>query len=90
MSLDTVELIMAIEKEFGIDIPNHDAAKLETVGKISTYVQLRLENNRGQPLSEIEAAEHWERVRTIVVEQLGAEPKQVTREAHLVFHLGAD
>ena len=37
MPLDTVELIMAIEKEFGINIPNHDAAKLETVGKISTY-----------------------------------------------------
>jgi acyl carrier protein len=90
MSLDTVELIMAVEKEFGMDIPNDDAAKLETVGQISTYIQSRLESNRAQPLSEIEAAAHWERVKTIVVEQLGVEPKQVTREAHLVFDLGAD
>lgn len=90
MSLDTVELIMAIEKEFGMDIPNRDAEKLDTAGKISTYIQSRLENDRGQPMNEIEAAAHWERVKTIVVEQLGVEPKQVTREAHLVFDLGAD
>ncbi|MFC4311916.1 phosphopantetheine-binding protein [Steroidobacter flavus] len=90
MGLDIVELVMAIEEEFGIEIPNPDAAKLDTVGKISAYVQSRLELNRGRPFDEIEEAVHWERIKRIVVEQLGIDPKQVTREAHLVLDLGAD
>jgi acyl carrier protein len=90
MGLDTVELIMAIEEEFGMKIPNHDAAKLDTVGQISAYIQSRLEHQRGRPLDEIESAAHWERIKKIVVEQLGVAPERVTREAHLRFDLGVD
>jgi len=32
-SLDTVELVMAFEKEFDIDIPDEEAEKLRTVGR---------------------------------------------------------
>lgn len=90
MGLDIIELIMAIEEDLGMEIPNHEAAKLDTVGKISAYTQSRLEHQRGRPFDEIECAAHWERIKKIVVEQLAVEPKQVTREAHLVFDLGAD
>jgi len=31
-SLDTVELCMALEEEFGIEIPDEDAEKIQTVG----------------------------------------------------------
>ncbi|MBI4368273.1 MAG: acyl carrier protein, partial [Candidatus Omnitrophica bacterium] len=31
-SLDTVELVMALEEEFGIEIPDEDAEKIQTVG----------------------------------------------------------
>ena len=37
-SLDTVELVMAFEKEFEIDIPDEDAEKLRTVGDALTYL----------------------------------------------------
>jgi len=37
-SLDTVELVMALEDEFDMDIPDEDAEKLTTVGKAIEYV----------------------------------------------------
>ena len=38
-SLDTVELVMAFEEEFGIDIPDEDAEKMTTVGDASKYLE---------------------------------------------------
>ena len=38
-SLDTVELIMAFEEEFGAAIPEEDAEKLTTVGKVVDYLK---------------------------------------------------
>ena len=38
-SLDTVELVMAFEKEFDIDIPDEEAEKLRTVGDAMNYLR---------------------------------------------------
>ena len=38
-SLDTVELVMAREEEFGIEIPDEDAEKILTVGKALDYIK---------------------------------------------------
>lgn len=40
-SLDTVELVMAFEEEFGIEIPDEDAEKLQTVGDAIRYIDER-------------------------------------------------
>ena len=37
-SLDTVELIMEFEEEFGIEIPDNDAQKMTTVGAAVDYI----------------------------------------------------
>jgi acyl carrier protein len=37
-SLDTVELVMAFEKEFDVDIPDEDAEKIRTVGDALKYL----------------------------------------------------
>jgi len=42
-SLDTVELVMAFEEEFDIEIPDEDAEKLETVKQAISYLSKRLE-----------------------------------------------
>jgi len=41
-SLDTVELVMAFEKEFDIDIPDEEAEKLRTVGDALKYLNEKL------------------------------------------------
>ena len=38
-SLDIVELVMALEEEFGLDIPDEEADKLKTVGDAMNYLK---------------------------------------------------
>jgi acyl carrier protein len=42
-SLDIVELVMAMEEEFDIEIPDDDAEKIQTIGDVLTYVKGRFE-----------------------------------------------
>ncbi len=42
-SLDTVEMIMEIEDEFGIEIPDEDAEKMQTVGQAIEYIKKKVE-----------------------------------------------
>lgn len=40
-SLDTVELVMALEEEFGIEIPDEDAEKMVSVGDAIKYIDAK-------------------------------------------------
>ena len=40
-SLDIVELVMALEEEFELEIPDEDAEKIRTVGEAISYIQNR-------------------------------------------------
>ena len=42
-SLDIVELVMAMEEAFDIEIPDDDAEKMQTIGDAMSYVKERLE-----------------------------------------------
>lgn len=44
-SLDTVELIMKLEEEFELKIPEEEAQELTTVGKAIDYIESKLQNN---------------------------------------------
>ncbi len=46
-SLDIVELVMAFEEEFGIEIPDEDAEKIRTVGEATNYIQEKLAAKQG-------------------------------------------
>lgn len=38
-SLDVVEIVMAFEEEFGVEVPDEDAEKLLTVGEVVKYIE---------------------------------------------------
>ena len=38
-SLDTVELVMAFEEEFSVEVPDEEAEKLKTVGDVVQYIE---------------------------------------------------
>ncbi|MDE6978687.1 MAG: acyl carrier protein [Helicobacter sp.] len=38
-SLDVVELVMAIEEKFGVEIPDNEAEKIKTVGDVVSYIE---------------------------------------------------
>ncbi|MEM1157325.1 MAG: acyl carrier protein [Verrucomicrobiota bacterium] len=42
-SLDVVELVMAFEEQFGIEVPDEDAEKLQTVGDVNSYIKEALD-----------------------------------------------
>ena len=42
-SLDIVELVMAMEEEFDIEIPDDDAEKIQTIEDVITYVKAKIE-----------------------------------------------
>lgn len=45
-SLDTVELVMALEEEFGIEIPDSDAEKMATVGDAIRYIEEKAKDKK--------------------------------------------
>ncbi len=44
-SLDTVELVMALEEEFGIEIPDEEAEKIKTVGETIEHIKVKIQQN---------------------------------------------
>jgi len=48
-SLDAVELIMAVEKQFGVEIPDEEAENLQTVGDLVKYLEARLGHEPADP-----------------------------------------
>ena len=47
-SLDTVELLMAFEEEFGISIPDEEAMKMKTIKDIVDLIMLNLNNHESK------------------------------------------
>jgi len=47
-SLDIVELVMAFEEEFGVEVPDEDAEKLQKVGDVVNYIKERQKPKEAQ------------------------------------------
>ncbi|PAW85183.1 MAG: hypothetical protein B9S33_10280 [Pedosphaera sp. Tous-C6FEB] len=85
MGLDVVELVMAVEEEFSIEVNDEEAAQLATCGSLADYVVKQL-RARGDTRTEDEV---WTRLKDLIVEQLGVKADEVKREAKFYEDLGA-
>ena len=47
-SLDIVEIIMAVEEEFGMEIPDAECEKIKTVTDLINYVQIAVQKRGGE------------------------------------------
>jgi acyl carrier protein len=83
VGLDLVDLVMTVEKEFGITIDDLDAEQIGTVGQLYRYVLLKL--NR-----ETNEEQVWERLTTIISEHTGIARDRVTEEKSFVHDFGMD
>lgn len=45
-SLDTVELVMALEEEFDLEIPDEEAEKIGTVGQAVEYIKTKMQDKK--------------------------------------------
>ena len=88
MGLDAVELVMAIEEEFGLEIPDSEAEKLQRVGELHTFVVSTLRSR--SPAVQVDDAAVWTRLKDVIVEQLGVLPEEVTPSTHLIDDLRMD
>ncbi|MDH4227402.1 MAG: acyl carrier protein [Deltaproteobacteria bacterium] len=41
-SLDIVEMVMALEEEFSVEIPDEDVEKIKTVGEVVSYIEKKV------------------------------------------------
>lgn len=83
MGLDSVEWVMEIEDEFGIDVPDPVAETLRTVGDAMEVVVARVEAERW-PRERVEL-----RVREITASQFGKRLDEVLLDSRLVEDLEA-
>jgi acyl carrier protein len=86
MGLDSVELVMDIEHEFGLRIPNKEAERLAVLGDMHSYI-VRALQGRGE---RVDPDDIWRRMTALLVTSYGVDPASITRSAHIVSDLGID
>jgi hypothetical protein len=84
MGLDTVELVLAVEEHFGVEIPDGEASKLLTVGMLQAWVVSELENQGRTPVN---LERTFAELRDLICRQTGASPDEVVANARFVKDL---
>ena len=81
MGLDAVELLMNVEEQYNIRIPDSDARAMRSVGELHDYILAHV-----RPAPEREKA--WEWLCGMIADEFGVPRDRVTRDAWIVRDLG--
>lgn len=88
MGLDAVETVLWAEEEFGIAIPDQDAADLFTVGEFSSYIHRQLALKEG--LKAPSEAQIFDTIKRFLVSHFDMKPERITRNAEFIKDLGME
>ena len=87
MGLDSVELVMEVERHFDITIPDDEASQLTTVGKLHAWVVAEF-TRMGR--DSVDATVVFYDLRELICKQLRIDPGKVVPEARFVQDLHID
>jgi len=88
MGLDTVDLLVTIEKRFLIDIPNREASGIYTVGDIHRIAWNHLQARNDTSFGDLQQVS--ETINTIIADFAGVDIEEVTPEKSITGDLGLD
>jgi acyl carrier protein len=89
MGLDTVELVLAMEDEFGLEIPDEDAAGLATPRQVADYLFTRIEH-RVEEASGCLSHLGFYRIRVTLIRRFGAKRHEIKPESPIRQFLPGD
>lgn len=94
MGLDIVEAFMAVEQEFGIDIPTAEAAQMATVGALFEYVRRHAPGDVQSSAEEtgigLYSGPLWERYLAVLTRETGWRRDRLRPDARWVDDLRMD
>lgn len=85
-SLDVVEIIMGLEKTYGIELPIEEYHKLSTVADVCNLVAAQFSKGKVNNQN----SKHMEKVKKIIAEQLNLPIEDIHENSSLLGDLGAD
>ena len=93
MGLDTVEIVMAVEVAFNINMPESGLA-MARVGDLNAFVLEKLssrnwERDPNDPGSKWSEEEVWLKLRSVIAQVLSVPEERITKETRFVEDLGA-
>jgi hypothetical protein len=83
MGLQLVEIVLAIEKHFGVSIPDDDAGQAVTVGSMQMLICELLAERRKVPVDDLKQ-EVWDGLIAVVSDQMGIKPCEIRPESKWV------
>jgi hypothetical protein len=92
MGLDSVELIMEIEDEFGIEIPDEDVQDILTLGDLHRLLFNHVSRNLGASISALQGGtlekDVWKRLERLLITEWAIEKERIKPSAEIVRDLG--
>lgn len=88
MGLDTIEILLWAEQEFGIEIPDSEAAEILTVGQFASCIHGKLLDTQGT--RAIAEAEIFSRIKTFLLTAFKIAPDRISTDSQFIKDLRLD
>ncbi len=87
MGLDTVEIVLWAENEFGVEMPDQEITNIYTVGEFATYIANKVNETKG---TSFDYADILPKLLEVLESDYGVDKDKVTLNSRFVQDLGFD